>query len=105
MSNELRTLVSLLFPPVCAVNLTEVTVEQASVQLQLTATVPAACCPDCTVPSSSIRSRYQCHPTDLHWATRAVRLQLMVVLARFARGLQDDLPAIKAGPRSNGATV
>jgi transposase len=78
MSDKLRTLISSLFPPACAVDLTEVTVEQASVRLQLTATAPAACCPDCAVPSSSIHSRYQRYLTDLPWGTRAVRLQLMV---------------------------
>jgi transposase len=78
MSDKLRTLISSLFPPACAVDLTEVTVEQASVRLQLTATAPAACCPDCAVPSSSIHSRYPRHLTDLPWGTRAVRLQLMV---------------------------
>jgi transposase len=30
------------------------------------------------VPSSAIHSRYQRHPTDLPWGTRAVRLQLTV---------------------------
>ena len=78
MADELRKLLSSLFPPACAVTLTKVTVEQASVQLQLTATAPAACCPGCAVPSSSIHSRYQRHLTDLPWGALAVRIQLMV---------------------------
>jgi transposase len=78
MSDELRKILSSLFPPGCAVNLTKVTVEQASVRLQLTATAPAACCPGCAVPSSSIHSRYQRHLTDLPWGALAVRIQLMV---------------------------
>jgi transposase len=53
-------------------------VEQASVRLSLTATAPTACCPCCTVLSSSIHSRYQRHLTDLPWGTRAVQLQLTV---------------------------
>ncbi len=78
MSNELRKLLSALFPPACAVHLTKVTVAQASVQLQLTATAPAACCPGCAVPSSSIHSRYQRHLTDLPWGALTVHIQLMV---------------------------
>ena len=78
MADELRKLLASLFPPACAVNLTKVTVEQASVQLQLTATAPAACCPGCAVPSSSIQSLYQRHLTDLPWGALAVRIQLMV---------------------------
>jgi transposase len=53
-------------------------VEQASVQLQLTATAPTAACPCCAVRSSSIHSRYQRHLTDLPWGTRTVRIQLRV---------------------------
>jgi transposase len=78
MSNELRKLLSALFPPACAVHLTKVTVEQTSVQLQLTATAPAACCPGCAVPSSFIHSRYQRHLTDLPWGALTVHIQLMV---------------------------
>jgi transposase len=58
--------------------LTEVTMEQASVQLQLTATAPTAACPRCAVSSSSIHSRYQRHLTDLSWGRRAVHLHLIV---------------------------
>jgi hypothetical protein len=47
------------------VRLTHVTVEKASIQLQLTATAPTAACPLCGVPSSSIHSRYQRCLTDL----------------------------------------
>jgi Transposase/zinc-finger of transposase IS204/IS1001/IS1096/IS1165 len=78
MADALRTLLSSLFPPGCAVHLTKVTVEQAAVPLQLTATAPAACCPGCAVPSSSIHRRYQRHLPDLPWGARAVRMQLMV---------------------------
>jgi transposase len=78
MTHELHTLISALLPPRGAVCLTEVTVEQASVQLQLTATAPTAACPRCAVPSSSIHSRYQRHLTDLPWGTRMVRIQLRV---------------------------
>jgi transposase len=78
MAHELHTLITALLPPTCAVRLTEVTIEKASVRLQLTATAPTATCPRCAVPSSAIHSRYQRHPTDLPWGTCAVRIQLMV---------------------------
>ncbi len=58
--------------------LAKVTVEQETVRLQLTATAPRACCPRCTVPSSSVHSRYQRHLTDLPWGTRPVHIQLTV---------------------------
>jgi transposase len=61
-----------------AVRLTHVTVEKASIRLQLTTTAPAAACPLCHVPSSSIHSHYQRHLTDLPWGTRPVRVQLTV---------------------------
>jgi transposase len=78
MVPELQTRITALLPPSCAVRLTEVTVEQASVRLQLTATAPTAACPRCPVSSSSIHSRYQRYLTDLPWGTRAVHLQLTV---------------------------
>jgi transposase len=78
MADELRKLLASLFPPACAVNLTKVTVEHASVQLQLTATAPTAACPRCAVSSSSVHSRYQRHLTDLPWGTHVVRLHLTV---------------------------
>jgi transposase len=52
--------------------------EDASVQLQLTATAPTAACPCCAVSSSSVHSRYQRRLADLPWGTRAVRIQLTV---------------------------
>jgi transposase len=78
MAHELQTLITALLPPTCAVRLTKVTIEEASVQLELTATAPTAACPRCAVPSSSIHSRYQRHPTDLPWGTYVVRIQLTV---------------------------
>jgi transposase len=67
-----------LLPPTRGISLTEVSVEDASVGLRLTATVPTAACPDCAVPSSSVHSRYQRRLTDLPWGTRAVHIQLIV---------------------------
>jgi len=78
MAHELRTLITALLSHIGAVRLTKVTMEQASVRLQLTATAPTAACPYCAVLSSSIHSRYQRHPTDLPWGTHVVRLQLTV---------------------------
>jgi transposase len=78
MSLELQTLIIELLPPTCGIRLTEVTVQDGSVQLQLTAITPTASCPDCAVPSSSIHSRYQRRLTDLPWGSLVVRLQLLV---------------------------
>jgi hypothetical protein len=81
MSHELqalRTCVTHLLPPTRSVRLTEMTIEPAYVLLQLTTTAAAARCPQCTVLSSSVHSRYQRHLTDLPWGARAVRLQLTV---------------------------
>jgi transposase len=75
MSHELQTFITELLPSTRGLRLTEVTVEQASVRLQLTAT---ACCPRCTAPSSAVRSRYQRDLTGLSWGARSVRIQLMV---------------------------
>jgi transposase len=60
------------------VRFTHVTVEKASIQLQLTATAPAAACPLCSVLSASIHSRYRRCLTDLPWGTRVVHIHLMV---------------------------
>jgi transposase len=54
------------------------TIEREYVRLQLQTTAPAACCPRCAMPSSSVHSRYQRQLTDLPWGARPVRLQLTV---------------------------
>jgi hypothetical protein len=58
MTDELQTLILEFLPQTREVYLTAVTIEQASVRLQLTATAPTAGCPSCGVASSSIDSRY-----------------------------------------------
>jgi transposase len=78
MPLQLRTLITELFPPVAGLRLTDATIEDTSVRLQLTATAQTAACPCCRVPSSSVHSRYQRHLTHLPWGTRPVRLQLTV---------------------------
>jgi transposase len=78
MSLELQTLITELLPPTRGIHLTEVTVQDESVQLQLTAIAPTASCPDCTVPSSSIHSCYQRRLVDLPWGSLAIRIQLIV---------------------------
>jgi transposase len=78
MTHELHTFIAALLPPTGTVRLTEVTVEQTSVRLQLMGTAPTATCPCCAVPSSAIHGRYQRHPTDLPWGTCAVHIQLTV---------------------------
>jgi transposase len=54
------------------------TIEMEYVLLQLTATAPAAGCPRCAVPSSSVHSRYQRHLTDVPWGSHPVRIKLTV---------------------------
>jgi len=56
MAHNLDPLITAFLPPTCAVHLTQVTLEQGTVRLQLTATVPTATCPSCAVSSSSIHS-------------------------------------------------
>jgi transposase len=78
MAHELHTLITTLLPPTWAVRLTKVTVEQASVRLQLMATAPTAACPRCATPSSSVHSCYQRQLADLPWGSLAVRIRLTV---------------------------
>jgi hypothetical protein len=65
MSLALHPLITKLVPPGRGIHLTEVTSGDESVPLQLTTTAPAAACPLCHMPSSSIHSHYQHHLTDL----------------------------------------
>jgi transposase len=78
MTHVLHTFVTTLLSLTPDVHLDKVTVEQDAVRLQLTATGPHARCPCCTVPSSSVHSRYPRHLTDLPWGTRVVRIHLIV---------------------------
>src|SRR5918912_527384 len=78
MAHELQTLITTFFPRARGIRLTEITIEDDSVRLQLTATAPTAGCPRCAVSSSSVHSLYQRHLTDLPWRTHAVHLQLTV---------------------------
>jgi transposase len=78
MALELRTRMTALLPPTRGISLTEVSVEDASVGLRLTATVPTAACPDGAVPSAAVHSRDQRRLTDLPWGTRAVHIRLLV---------------------------
>jgi transposase len=78
MTHELHRLITAWLPSTRTVHLTALTIEQASVVLQLTATAPTAACPRCAVPSSSVHSRYGRHVTDLPWGALAVRIHLMV---------------------------
>jgi transposase len=75
MAHDLDTLIMVLLPPTCAVHLTKVTMEQAAVRLELTATTPTTCCPDRAGASSAVHSRYQRRLTDLPWGARAVHIQ------------------------------
>ncbi len=78
MPHELQTFITKLLPPTRAVRLSKVTVAQAYVLFQLTATAPSTPCPLCGVPSSSVHSRYQRHLRDLPWGLSPVRIRLLV---------------------------
>jgi transposase len=78
MTHVLHTFVTTLLSSTPDVHLDQVTVEQDTVRLELTATAPQARCPCCAVSSSSVHSRYQRHLTDLPWGVCLVRLQLTV---------------------------
>jgi transposase len=78
MTPELHRLITALLPSTSTVHLTALTIEQASVALQLTAMAPTASCPCCTVPSSSVHSRYGRHVTDLPWGGLAVHIHVIV---------------------------
>jgi transposase len=67
-----------LLPPTCGIRLPAVIVEEQAVQVQLTAIAPAALCPDCAPPSSSVHSHDQRRLADLPWGSLAVRMQLLV---------------------------
>lgn len=49
-----------------------------AIELQVTATQPAAMCPDCAVPSEAIHSRYSRQLADLPWAGIPVVMRLKV---------------------------
>jgi transposase len=137
MTHELHRLITAWLPSTSTVHLTALTIEEESVVLHLTAMAPTASCPRCTVPSSSVHSRYGCHVTDLlcqmdagiaraHALSRAFLAMVrehrgedleawmteamdngIDALTRFARGLQEDVVAVKAGLTlewSNGVT-
>jgi transposase len=78
MSHELHTFVTALLPPNDSVSLTKMTIEKASVRLELTAAAATAACPGCAVPSPSVHRRDQRHLTDLPWGALAVHIHLMV---------------------------
>jgi zinc-finger of transposase IS204/IS1001/IS1096/IS1165 len=102
MTHELHRLITTALPSTSTVHLTALTIEQASVVLQLTATAPTASCPCCTVPSASVHSRYGRHVTDLPWGALAVHIHLIVRKficrnARCARRIfTERLPAFVA---------
>jgi transposase len=78
MPHELHTLVTALLSSNDSVCLTKMTIEEASVRVELTAAAATAACPGCAVPSPSVHSRYQRHLTDLPWGALAVHIHLMV---------------------------
>jgi transposase len=71
-------LLKALLPPTCPVHLDAVTVESATLDLQITTTAPSACCPLWAAPSATVHSRYHRHLTDLPWGSLSVRIRLTV---------------------------
>ena len=65
MAQPLDTLITALLPPTRTVRFAQLTVEQDTIQLQLTVTAPTASCSRCMLSSSAVQSRYQRHVTDL----------------------------------------
>jgi transposase len=78
MPVKFQTLIRAFLPPTRGIRLLDISIEDASVRLQLAGTAPTAACPCCAVSSSSVHSRYQRHLMDLPWGTRAIWIQLTV---------------------------
>jgi transposase len=78
MPGTLRPLSSAVLPPTGGIRLLAVSVEEASVQRQLTATAPTAACPGCAGPAAARPRRDQRRLIDLPWGLRAVRIPLTV---------------------------
>jgi transposase len=78
MSHEIQTLLMALLPSTSTIHLTNVSIEEDRIRIQLTAMTPTANCPPCAAPASSIHSRYQRHLTDVPWGTLHVHIQLAV---------------------------
>jgi transposase len=78
MPVKFQTLIRAFLPPTRGIRLLDISIEDASVRLQLAGTAPTAVCPCCAVSSSSVHSRYQRHLMDLPWGTRAIWIQLTV---------------------------
>jgi transposase len=78
MTHVQPTCVTTLLSSTPDVHLDKVTVEQATLRLQLTATAPDARCPCWAGPSSSVHSRDPRHLTAPPWGTRVVGLHLSV---------------------------
>ena len=102
MPGKLHPLISAFLPPARGLRLLEVSLEDTSVRLQLTAAAPTAACPGCAVSSSSGHNRDQRRLTDLAWGRRAVRIRLSVRTFRSRhrasgrRGFTERLPDLVA---------
>jgi transposase len=58
--------------------LTEITIQDRQIVLELESTVQQATCPRCGTESNRLHSRYKRYPTDLPWAECSVLLELQV---------------------------
>jgi hypothetical protein len=70
--------VTSLLPPTRSVRLTERTMEQETVHLQLTVTAPSASCPCCAESSSSVHKLLPAPPGGPALGPFAVRIRLLV---------------------------
>jgi len=95
-------LAKLLLPDLAGLELSNITVEQLTIILELQIVTDQAACPTCGVVSDRVHSRYTRHPQDLAWAALSVRWHLQVRRFRclnpicpqqlFAERLPDILP-------------
>jgi transposase len=71
-------LAKLLLPDLAGLQLTNITVDEQTIVLEMQIVTSQASCPTCGVVSDRVHSRYTRHPQDLAWASLSVRWHLQV---------------------------
>jgi transposase len=71
-------LAKLLLPDLAGLQLTNITVDEQTIILEVRLVTSQACCPTCGVVSERVHSRYTRHPRDLAWAALSVRWHFLV---------------------------
>ena len=71
-------LAKLLLPDLAGLELSNITVEEQTIILELQIVTDQAPCPTCGMLSDRVHSRYTRHPHDLAWAALSVRWHLQV---------------------------